>query len=125
MKKSCYKFFIISIVFSTPIWAQKGVVIINKSAEIEHVLELRKKLDKSKPFIRIQIYNGNRLGAINNMSLFKEKFPGEFAKIKYQTPNYKVWVGKFKNKLEADRRLVVVKNHFPNAFIFRPLIRVN
>lgn len=46
-----------------------------------------------------------------------DKWP---ASIAYQSPNYKVWVGHYANRLEADRALLVVKKEFPNAFIFQP-----
>jgi len=40
--------------------------------------------------------------------------------MKYETPNYKVWVGRFRTRMEADRKLVKVKKLFPNAFLFTP-----
>ena len=63
MKLICYKYFIISVLFSTPILAQEGVVHINKSAEIDRVLALKKELNKEQDYIKIQIFNGNRLDA--------------------------------------------------------------
>ena len=57
MKKNCYKYFIISALFSAPILAQEGVVRINKSAEIERVLTLKKELNKDKSFTKIQVYS--------------------------------------------------------------------
>ena len=120
MKKNCYKYFIISALFSAPILAQEGVVRINKSAEIERVLALKKELNKEKTFIKIQIYSGNRLGANKALYKYKVDFPGQFIEMKYETPNYKVWVGRFRTRLEADRELVRVKTLFPNAFLFTP-----
>ena len=51
---------------------------------------------------------------------FKTEFPDHFVEMKYETPNYKIWVGKFRTRLEADRELLVVKKLFPNAFPFKP-----
>jgi hypothetical protein len=42
------------------------------------------------------------------------------SKLVYETPNYKIWVGNFRTRLEADRALVKVKSKFPTAFIFKP-----
>tara|TARA_B110000858_G_C17408307_1_gene295565 strand:- start:136 stop:498 length:363 start_codon:yes stop_codon:yes gene_type:complete len=120
MKKNCYKYFIISALFSAPILAQDGVIRINKSAEIERILALKKDLNKEKPFIKIQIYSGNRLEAKNALTSFESDFPEQFVEMKYETPNYKVWVGKFRTRIEADRELVKVKTLFPDAFLFTP-----
>ena len=40
--------------------------------------------------------------------------------MKFETPNYKVWVGNFETRLEADRALRRIKRKFANAFIFKP-----
>ena len=80
MKKNCYKYFIISALFSAPILAQDGVIRINKSAEIERILALKKDLNKEKPFIKIQIYSGNRLEAKNALTSFESDFPSGFFK---------------------------------------------
>ena len=120
MNKNCYKYFIISVLFTVPILAQKGIVVINKSAEIDRVLALKKEINQAKSFIKIQIYSGSRLEAENALLSYKTDFPDQFIEMKYETPNYKVWVGMFKTRLEADRELVMVKILFPNAFLFTP-----
>ena len=40
--------------------------------------------------------------------------------MKYETPNYKIWVGNFRTQLEADRELRLLRKHFPNAFSLKP-----
>ena len=40
--------------------------------------------------------------------------------MRYETPNYKIWVGNFKTRLEADRALQRIKRAFNSAFIFKP-----
>ena len=120
MNKNCYKYFIVSALFTAPILAQDGIVIINKSTEIDHVLAVKKELNEAKSFIKIQIYSGNRLGANKALYNYKADFPEQFTEMKYETPNYKVWVGRFRTRMEADRKLVKVKKLFPNAFLFTP-----
>ena len=120
MMKNCFKYFILSALFSAPILAQEGVIRINKSIEIERVLTLKKELNENTPFIKIQIYSGNRLDAEKALLGYEGGFPDQFSELKYETPNYKVWVGKFRTRLEADRELVKVKALFPNAFLFTP-----
>ena len=40
--------------------------------------------------------------------------------MKFETPNYKIWIGKFKTRMEAERALVKIKRKFETAFIFKP-----
>ena len=120
MNKNCYKYFIISALFTAPVLAQESIVVINKSAEIDRVLALKKEINEAKSFIKIQICSGSRLEAENALLSYKTDFPDLFVEMKYETPNYKVWVGRFRTRMEADRKLVKVKKLFPNAFLFTP-----
>ena len=120
MKKKLFIFIVVNALFSVPALAQEGLITINKSAEIERILALKKEMNKKMPFIKIQIYSGNRLGAKNALTSFESDFPEQFVEMKYETPNYKVWVGKFRTRIKADRELVKVKILFPNAFLFTP-----
>ena len=115
-----WKLLVISVLFSVKMMAQEGSVSIQKSFEIERVLELKKELNKDQSFIKIQIYSGNRLGAETALENFKTEFPEQIVEMRYETPNYKIWVGKFRTQLEADRELRLVKKRFPNAFSLKP-----
>ena len=115
-----WKLLVISVLFSAKMMAQEGTVSIQKSFEIERVLELKKELNKDQSFIKIQIYSGIRLGAETALDNFKTDFPELTVEMKYETPNYKIWVGKFRTQLEADRELRLVRTRFPNAFLVKP-----
>ncbi len=120
MKLFNWKLIVISVLFSGTILAQEGVVSIQKSTEIDRVLNLKKELNKEQAFLKIQIYSGNRLGAETTLESFKTDFPEQVVEMKYETPNYKIWVGKFRTLLEADRELLVVKKSYPAAFRLIP-----
>jgi len=115
-----WKLLVISVLFSAKMMAQEGTVSIQKSFEIERVLELKKELNKDQSFIKIQIYSGIRLGAETALDNFKTDFPELTVEMTYETPNYKIWVGKFRTQLEADRELRLVRTRFPNAFLVKP-----
>jgi len=115
-----WKLLVISVLFSAKMMAQEGTVSIQKSFEIERVLELKKELNKDQSFIKIQIYSGIRLGAETALDNFKADFPELTVEMTYETPNYKIWVGKFRTQLEADRGLRLVRTRFPNAFLVKP-----
>ncbi|MCK0108478.1 SPOR domain-containing protein [Flavobacteriaceae bacterium S0825] len=121
MKKNSYKFliltFLFSVLFVNTSNAQDGVVAINQDKDVETLLRLKKDVNRTLVNYRIQIYNGNRQGAKKAETDFKEVFSDWNPSMKFQTPNYKIWVGSFKTRLEADRALLRIKKEFRNAFI--------
>jgi hypothetical protein len=40
--------------------------------------------------------------------------------IVFSTPMYKVWVGNFKTRIDAEKNLQLLKKKFPNAFLIKP-----
>ena len=90
-----------------------GKVTIEQDAQIEKLVSYKTKLNKTddEKRFRIQIYNGTLEGA----QKAKRNFSNEF-----KAPNYKVRVGKFRTRLEADRYLIQVKNEYPSAFLLQP-----
>jgi uncharacterized protein YxjI len=100
--------------------AQQGSVTVNQDEEITQLIELKKDINKSKKNYKIQIFNGSHSGALKAQSDFKKVFSEWSIDLEYETPNYKIWVGDFKTRLEADRALIKVKKEFANAFIFKP-----
>ena len=122
MKKLIFIFQILAFIlfgcFNT--YAQTGNVEITQSVDIEKVVE--KEINKNISMLRIQIYNGNREDA----QIIKEKFEkykiDSIVDIVYETPNYKIWVGRYISQLEADRKLLEIRRYFSDAFIFRPVI---
>ena len=105
---------------TTEINAQEGVVVVNQDPEIEALLKLKKEVNRKAKNYKIQIYNGSRSGAENAREKFRNSYSGWSVSMQYETPNYKIWVGNFKTRLEADRALQRVKRKFSNAFIFKP-----
>ena len=120
MKLNFLNFLFVTALFSGPLLAQDGVVDINKSAALDRLIELKKEVNKSNNLIRIQIYSGPRSGAEKALVSFRSLFMNYPSEMKYETPNYKIWVGKFRTKIEADRTLIKIKKEYPNAFLFTP-----
>jgi uncharacterized protein YxjI len=100
--------------------AQQASVTVDQDEEITQLIELKKDINKSKKNYKIQIFNGSHSGALKAQSDFKKVFSEWSIDLEYETPNYKIWVGDFKTRLEADRALIKVKKEFGNAFIFKP-----
>jgi hypothetical protein len=111
-------FFCVGFVF-----AQQGEVTITKDPKIDKLLTYQKEINQetdNENRLKIQIFNGNLRNAEKTKSKFERKYEDIPANIKFETPNYKVWIGNFRTSLEAERYLVEVKETFPNAFIFTP-----
>jgi hypothetical protein len=104
-------------------YAQQGNVIINQDKNITLLLDLRKEMNKNEEDAqryKIQVYSGNRTGAYEAQKEFSSAFGDWYPSVQYETPNFKIWVGNFRTRLEADRALKRIKRKFPNAFIFKP-----
>ena len=120
------KFLFLTAVFSMFCFAQsqaqEGSVVVNQDRDIEVLLSMKKDINRTKVNYKIQIFSraNDRLGAEKSRSEFKKMFTDWDTKMKYETPNYKIWVGNFKTRLEADRALLEIKKKFNNAFIFKP-----
>jgi len=70
---------------------------------------------------KIQLFYGSNLNEANKV---KKEFETTYSEwrsdIVFETPNYKVWVGDFRNRLEAERAFVKLKKDFKSAIIFKP-----
>ena len=107
--------------FSMVVFSQNDKTF-DKNEKLKELIEIKKNLtntDQLKEFYKIQLYSGSLKEAEEIKSDFDEAF--ELAStIKYETPNYKVWIGNFRTRLEADRAMLQIKEVFEKAFIIRP-----
>ena len=111
------------ILTSTYSFSQQGNVTINQDKHITVLLDLKKEMNKNETDserYKIQVYSGNRSGAYDAQKEFSSSFGGWYPSMQYETPNFKIWAGNFRTRLEADRALKKIKQKFPNAFIFKP-----
>lgn len=103
--------------------AQTATTTISQDPKIEELITLKAEMSvkgKLDDRYKIQIYSGNQNSANTQLKKFLNKVGTWRGNITYETPNYKVWIGNFRNRLEADRALIKVKKEFPSAFIFKP-----
>lgn len=122
LKISLFSFFCFAFAL-TKNFAQQGHITINQDENISTLLNLKKELNKDENTserYKIQIYNGNRSGATSAQKEFHSIYGDWHSKIIFDTPNFKIWAGNFRTRLEADRALKRIKRNFPSAFIFKP-----
>ncbi len=111
---------------STVCYAQQGNVNINQDQKIDKLLELKKSINKEdSDRYKIQIYSGNRSSAQKAKEKFLSKYTNWNPSMVFETPNYKIWAGNFRTRLEADRALKQIKKNFFGAFIFKPKKKKN
>jgi len=55
-------------------------------------------------------------------SVFSSKFPSIPAYLSFQEPFFKIRVGDFRFKLQADGVLEIIKQDYPNAYTVKDLI---
>jgi hypothetical protein len=107
----------------------KAQTQINQSPEIEAMVNKHIAIgEKNKCFhgYRIRIFSDlgydARKNANNMKSNFMKLFPDVASYVVYDDPNFKVVVGNFREKSEAVKFLMTMKEAFPSAFIVKDLI---
>ncbi|MFY0602791.1 MAG: SPOR domain-containing protein [Flavobacteriaceae bacterium] len=66
---------------------------------------------------RIQLYNGFETEAKKTRAKFRIKYPDIKTYVIYKSPEWKIQIGNYKTKLEADRALIAIKNNFYGAIV--------
>ena len=102
--------------------AQNASVTISEDEKIPQLLNLKKNLEEENKLtvgFTIQLYYGELSEANTIIKEYRNSFDSWPASIEYETPNYKVWVGSFSTRLEADRARLEINKKYPAAFILK------
>ncbi|PHX61889.1 MAG: sporulation protein [Flavobacteriales bacterium] len=112
-----------TLLFAQNIFSQTSKKIIEQDEKIEKLL-LEKRKNNSAITIndkfKIQIFFGNIEESKKTLLAFKKDFLLIDGTIVYSNPSYKVWVGSFKSKIEAEKSLIQIKKKYPSAVIIEP-----
>ena len=108
------------LIFSNNLFSQDGNVIINMDTTLVKLIDLKKELNSEIENYKIQIFSGSRIDAENTISEYKILYNDSAAIIRYEAPNYKVWIGNYYTLVEAEKEILEVRKKYPNAFIFKP-----
>ena len=103
--------------------AQEGTISIQQDNKIDKLLKERKHLltiGELKTHFSIQVISGELETARKTLKECKNKFSDLKSNIVYEEPNYKVRVGEFRNRLDADRALLKINEEFQGAFVLKP-----
>lgn len=104
-----------------------GVVKIHSNEKIKKIVAKKRQYNKDLKTIdgyKIQIYFGSEKNALEKREEFKSLFPDVKTKIWLDSVDWKVWVGNYKTRLEADRALEEIKGGFISAFVVTSKIKI-
>ena len=120
------KAFFISVtllIFAFNATAQDGNITVNQDYKFEQLLNEKRKTNVSNAVndrYKIQIFSGESDKAKNTLNQFRQEFSELDGTIIFFTPNYKVWVGNFKTRIEAERNLIAIKKSYNNVHLIKP-----
>tara|TARA_B100000925_G_C21992000_1_gene467280 strand:- start:1395 stop:1769 length:375 start_codon:yes stop_codon:yes gene_type:complete len=113
---------IITLFFSHLFFAQKGILKINQASKLDSLIMLKKEVNKeafTSDQYTIQIFSGNYNDGSELFEKLKEKKIEQLF-FSFETPYYKIRIGKYISKIDAIKKLGEIKKDFPSAFILKP-----
>ena len=117
-KKSFFSIFFALIFFNVS--SQNLNKKINDNPKFLKLIELSKNANNEyfkSNYFSIQVYSGTYNEADSIMNFVKEKYINDSTYFFFETPNYKVQLGKYRSKIEAQKSLREVSKEFKSAFI--------
>lgn len=112
--------FVCTLVCSALAHAQQGTVTIEQDPELDRLLELYRITNSRINYYTIQVGFGTYEDAEELKGLVQIDFPQWKPKIIFDSPTYRVRVGNFRTKLEAERKFLEVRQKYPGALILKP-----
>ena len=112
---------VISSFFAVFGMAQDGKLRLEQDERINDLLAIYQKVNSKRGFYQIQVgFKSNDAAAQRLKNKVELDFPGWFTEIKFREPTYRIRVGKFYDRLEAERRFLEVRKKYPNAMLLKP-----
>lgn len=115
---------LLSLGVSSVALAQSGQVSIDQEPGLGRLLEIYEKSISDAGYYTIQV------GFVRQDDLARElkdeveiEFPQWRASIIFDSPTYRVQIGRFKDRLEAEREYLEVRKKYPGALLLRPETR--
>jgi len=118
MKAFAYMTFtVLTLSFS---FAQRGQVNIEQDEKIEQLLAAYKSTLENSGYYTIQVGFGSLNKANSIKSQVEVDFPSMSSKIDFKEPTYRVRLGRFKTKIQAERNFIRVRKKYPQAMLLKP-----
>lgn len=114
---------LLTTLLSTNSQAQSNKLSLSQDPKFEQLLNEKRKINVSlaaNEGYKIQIYTGDSENSKRELARFKTDFSHLDATIIFHTPYYKVWIGNFKTKIDAQRHLLEIQKKYSNSIIIKP-----
>ncbi len=108
---------------SSTLYGQQNESEVVLSPEVKKMIILKKEINQkvfNSQYYAIQLYYGNNTAAERILNEFKAAYPSWETDLSFETPNYKVRVGRFKDLNIANKKLEEIRKNYPTAFLLEP-----
>ena len=115
--------FLFFLFFSYQSFSQNFTTKINDKVEFKKLLDFSEKANSEyfrSNYFSIQVFSGVYKEADSVLNIIRNNYVNDSVFFFFETPNYKVQVGKFQSKVEAQKKLRTVIKEFKAAFILKP-----
>lgn len=122
MKNSSWEPLLLVLIFSISSlsFSQTAKLNVKQDPRLDSLLNKKIALDRERyanEYYTLQLYYGNLETATETLENAKEAYPNIPVELSFETPNYKVQAGRFKDKILGLKTLDAVKRDFPSAFL--------
>jgi SPOR domain len=104
-------------------FSQENTITVSQDSKFEQLLSEKRKINATittNDRYHVQIYSGDSETAKKTVADFRKDNKTIEATVIFNTPNYKVWIGNFKTRIEGERNIEELKKKFPNALLIKP-----
>jgi len=115
-------FSLLNILYSN-IYSQNSILVNSKDSLLNKLIKIKLEVNKEmyeKNYYSIQLFSGDFDNAEKIYLEFSSYFPNLKKTLTFETPNYKVRVGNFEKKINADIKLEEIKKKYKSAFVLQP-----
>ena len=122
MKNSTWEPLLLVLIFSISSlsFSQTAELNVKQDPRLDSLLNKKIALDRERyanEYYTLQLYYGNLETATETLENAKEAYPNIPVELSFETPNYKVQAGRFKDKILGLKTLDTIKRDFPSAFL--------
>lgn len=101
-------------------YSQSAKVNIQQDQKIDQLLEIYKSSLSNNEYYRIQVGFGDHTKAQSIKANVEIDFPDLVSKIDFDSPTYRVRIGRFTSRLDAERKFNEVRLKYPDAMLLKP-----
>ena len=116
-------FFLLLNSLYSNIYSQNSISVNSEDSLLNKLIKIKLEVNKEmyeKNYYSIQLFSGDFDNAEKIYLEFSSYFPNLKKTLTFETPNYKVRVGNFEKKINADIKLEEIKKKYKSAFVLQP-----